>query len=235
MGYQRALQRVVDAAEAELLPEVLDEAGRAEAVCLLAGPGGPEPEPGPFLAKGYLKALVEAFRRLGWAAGDETDVECFGLTAYAGPVAGLSLSVGRADDEDDGAERDPDDPEQCALGKPLYLMAMCPAGNATVDDFEGGLADCSTEPIRATARRLDTWLGRTRLARVRGMEEHSTTPCPSAPRRNLLRTTASSGGRSADLDHGQEVIRRAVVDLPVGIDPHGTVLLAPQPNGHPAD
>ncbi|MFE9250951.1 hypothetical protein [Streptomyces sp. NPDC007088] len=179
MGYQRALQRVVDAAEKGLLPKVLNEAGRAEAVRLLVEPGALEPDPGPFLAKDYLKDLVEEFRRLGWGAGDETELEYFGLTAYAGPVAGLSLSVGRADDQgDDGEERDPDDPEQCDLGKPLYLMAMCPSGNATVDDFEDGLVDCSTEPVRATARRLDTGLGRARLARVRGMEEHSTTPCP---------------------------------------------------------
>ncbi|KOV41933.1 hypothetical protein [Streptomyces sp. H036] len=179
MGYQRALQRVVDAAERGLLPKVLDEAGRAEAVRLLAGPGALEPDPGPFLAKDYLKALVAEFRRLGWGAGDETELDYFGLTTYAGPVAGLSLSVGRADDrDDDGEERDPDDPEQSDLGKPLYLMAMCPSGNATVDDFEDGLVDCSTESVRATARRLDTELGRTRLARVRGMEERSTTPCP---------------------------------------------------------
>ncbi|MFE2852710.1 hypothetical protein ACFXJO_16465 [Streptomyces lavendulae] len=197
MGYQRALQRVVDAAEKGLLPEVLDEAGRAEAVRLLAGQGALGPEPGPVLAKDYLKALVEEFRRLGWGAGDETDVECFGLTAYAGPVAGLSLSVGRADDADDGGEDcDPDDPEQCDLAKPLYLMAMCPAGNATVHDFEDGLADCSTEPVRATARRLDTGLGRTRLARVRGMEEHSTTPCPICgdryPAHHLLKNSPSA-------------------------------------------
>ena len=56
-----------------------------------------------------------------------------------------------------------------------------------------------------------------------------------APRRHLLRTSACSGGRSADLDHRQEVIRRPVIDLPVGIDPHGAVLLAPKPNGHPSD
>ncbi|MCZ4101091.1 hypothetical protein [Streptomyces sp. H39-C1] len=31
------------------------------------------------------------------------------------------------------------------------------------------------------------------------------------------------------------MIRRAVVDLPVGIHPSGTVLLTPQPNRHPAD
>lgn len=51
----------------------------------------------------------------------------------------------------------------------------------------------------------------------------------------LLRTAACSGGRSANLDHSQEMVRGAIVDLPVGIDPHGAVLLAPQPNGHPAD
>ncbi|MGW6202066.1 hypothetical protein ACWF9B_00195 [Streptomyces sp. NPDC055089] len=197
MGYQRALQLVVDAAEKGLLPEVLDEAGRAEAVRLLVELGAVEPDPGPFLAKDYLKALVEEFRRLGWGAGDEADLECFGLTAYAGPVAGLSLSVGRADDKDDDGEvRDPDDPEQSDLGKPLYLMAMCPAGNATVEDFEDGLVDCSTEPVRATARRLDTGLGRTRLARVRGMEERSTAPCPICgdryPAHHLLKNSLSA-------------------------------------------
>ncbi|MFD7861483.1 hypothetical protein [Streptomyces sp. NPDC059783] len=197
MGYQRALQRVVDAAEKGLLPEVLDEAGRAEAVRLLAEQGTAEPAPGPVLAKNYLKALVEEFRRLGWGAGNETELEYFGLTAYAGPVAGLSLSVGRADDADDGSEeRDPDDPGQCDLAKPLYLMAMCPAGNATVDDFEDGLADCSTESVRATARRLDAGLGSTRLARVRGVEEHSTTPCPICgdryPEHHLLGNSPSA-------------------------------------------
>ncbi|MFF3730936.1 hypothetical protein ACFYXM_11585 [Streptomyces sp. NPDC002476] len=197
MGYQRALQRVVDAAEMGLLPKVLDEAGRAEAVRLLAEQGALEPDPGPVLAKDYLKALVAEFRRLGWGAGDETDLEHFGLTAYAGPVAGLSLSVGRADEADDGGEeRDPDDPGQCDLGKPLYLTAMCPAGNATVDDFEDGLGDCSTEPVRATARRLDTGLGATRLARVRGMEERSTMPCPICgdryPEHHLLGNSPSA-------------------------------------------
>ncbi|MFE1521803.1 hypothetical protein ACFW9I_34180 [[Kitasatospora] papulosa] len=39
MGHQLALQRVVDAAEKGLLPEVLDEAGRAEAVRLLTEQG----------------------------------------------------------------------------------------------------------------------------------------------------------------------------------------------------
>lgn len=196
MGYQRALQRVVDAAERGLLPKVLDETGRAEAVRLLAERGAAAPNPGPFLANDYLKALIEEFRRLGWGAGDETEPDCFGLTAYAGPVAGLSLSVGRADDADDGTERDPDDPELCDLTMPLYLTAMCPAGNATVDDFDDGLADCSTEPVRATARRLDTELGRTRLARVRGMEEHSTTPCPICgdryPEHHLLGNSPSA-------------------------------------------
>jgi hypothetical protein len=199
MGYQRALQRVTDAAEKGLLPEVLDESGRAEAVRLLAEQGAAEPAPGPVLAKDYLKALVAEFRRLGWGAGDEAGVEPFGLTAYAGPVAGLSLSVGRADDEDtedDGRERDPDDPEQCDLAKPVYLMAMCPAGNATVDDFEDGLADCSTESVRATARRLDAGLGSTRLARVRGVEEDSTTPCPICgdryPEHHLLGNSPSA-------------------------------------------
>lgn len=60
-------------------------------------------------------------------------------------------------------------------------------------------------------------------------------PLRDAPRRNLLRTSACQGRRSADLDHGQEVVRGAVVDLPIGKDPRGAVLLAPQPNGHPAD
>ncbi len=38
MGYQRALERVVDAAEMGLLPAVLDAAGRAEAVQILSAP-----------------------------------------------------------------------------------------------------------------------------------------------------------------------------------------------------
>ncbi|MEU6290244.1 hypothetical protein [Streptomyces sp. NPDC046988] len=43
MGYQRALERVVDAAERGLLPAVLDAAGRAEAVRILSAPTGPQP------------------------------------------------------------------------------------------------------------------------------------------------------------------------------------------------
>lgn len=43
MGYQRALERVVDAAEKGLLPAVLDAAGRAEAVRILSAPTGPQP------------------------------------------------------------------------------------------------------------------------------------------------------------------------------------------------
>ncbi|MFB6984653.1 hypothetical protein ACNPQN_39100 [Streptomyces sp. NPDC056297] len=224
MGYQHALQRVVDAAEKGLLPEVLDEAGRAEAVRLLAEQGAVEPDPGPFLAKDYLKALVEEFRRLGWGAGDEAGLEFFGLTAYAGPVAGLSLSVGRADDEDDGGEeRDPDDPERCDLAKPLYLTAMCPAGNATVDDFEDGLADCSTEPVRATARRLDSELGRTRLARVRGMEERSTRPCPICgdryPAHHLLGNSPSAEPVCpACIFDGDQPYRTDLPYLAVGLD-----------------
>ena len=42
-GYHRALTRVVDAAEAGLLPTVLDAAGRAEAVRILCAPTGPQP------------------------------------------------------------------------------------------------------------------------------------------------------------------------------------------------
>jgi len=57
-------------------------------------------------------------------------------------------------------------------------------------------------------------------------------PCSAT---ELLRTATCQGGRFADLDLGQEVIRGGVVDLPVGIDPNGAVLPAPQPNGHPAD
>ncbi|WP_330351808.1 hypothetical protein [Streptomyces sp. NBC_00582] len=43
MGYQRALERVVDAAAKGLLPAVLDAAGRAEAVRILSAPTGPQP------------------------------------------------------------------------------------------------------------------------------------------------------------------------------------------------
>ncbi|MGP3953498.1 hypothetical protein [Streptomyces sp. 7N604] len=177
-GYQRALERVVDAAERNLLPPVLDAAGRAEAVRILTDPTAAEPAPGPMLAKDYLQALIAEFRLLGWGAGHhEPDVDCFGLTAYAGPVAGLSLSVGRAD-HDASDELDPDDPEQSDLTKPLYLTSMCPSGNATVEDFEDGLADCSTEAVRVTARRMDSKLGKTRLRRVRDAEVRSTMPCP---------------------------------------------------------
>ncbi|MGW6144444.1 hypothetical protein [Streptomyces sp. NPDC055140] len=196
-GYQRALERVVDAAERNLLPPVLDAVGRAEAVRILTAPTAAAPAPGPMLAKDYLKALVAEFRLLGWGAGHhEPEVDCFGLTAYAGPVAGLSLSVGRADHDANGDELDPDDPEQSDLTKPLYLMAMCPSGNATVEDFEDGLADCSTEAVRVTARRMNSTLGKTRLRRVRGMEERSTTPCPICgdryPEHHLLKNAHSA-------------------------------------------
>ncbi|MFK0047801.1 hypothetical protein ACIQU4_27700 [Streptomyces sp. NPDC090741] len=179
-GYQQALQRVVDAAGRNLLPPILDAAGRAAAVRILTDLTATGPNLGPVLATDYLTALVAEFRLLGWGADDrKPDVDAFGLTAYAGPVAGLSLSVGRAYHDDDGSdESDPDDPERFDLTKPLYLTAMCPSGNATVEDFEDGLADCSTETVRVTARRLDTELGQTRLRRVRAMEEESTTPCP---------------------------------------------------------
>lgn len=195
-GYQRALERVVDAAERNLLPPVLDAAGRAEAVRILTDPAAANPAPGPMLAKDYLEALVAEFRLLGWGAGHhEPEVECFGLTVYTGPVAGLSLSVGRADD-DGSEERDPDDPDQSDLAKPLYLTSMCPSGNATVEDFEDGLADCSTEAVRVTARRMDSKLAKTRLRRVRGAEEHSTTPCPICgdryPEHHLLKNSPSA-------------------------------------------
>ncbi|MEV8544430.1 hypothetical protein [Streptomyces sp. NPDC051572] len=194
-GYQQALERVVEAAERNLLPPA--SVGRAEAVRILIDRAAAEPVPGPMLAKDYLKALVTEFRLLGWGAGDHgPDVECFGLTAYAGPVAGLSLSVGRADDDAGSDELDPDDPEQSDLSKPLYLMSMCPSGNAKVEDFEDGLADCSTEAVRVTARRMDTELGKTRLRRVRGMEERSTTPCPICgdryPEHHLLKNSHSA-------------------------------------------
>ncbi|MFD6334239.1 hypothetical protein ACFWGI_32290 [Streptomyces niveus] len=196
-GYQQALERVVDAAERNLLPPALNAAGRAEAVRILTDPTAAEHITGSMLAKDYLKALVAEFRLLGWGAGrQEPEVDCFGLTVYAGPVAGLSLSVGRADDDADGDELDPDDPAQCDLAKPLYLMSMCPSGNATVEDFEDGLADCSTEAVHVTARRMDTELGKTRLRRVRGADEVSTAPCPICgdryPEHHLLKNSASA-------------------------------------------
>ncbi|MFD7919751.1 hypothetical protein ACFV3R_11045 [Streptomyces sp. NPDC059740] len=196
-GYQRALERVVDAADRNLLPSVLDAAGRAEAVRILTDPAAIAPTPGSLLAKDYLKALIAEFRLLGWGAGrHESEVDCFGLRVYAGPVAGLSLSVGRADDDADGDDLDPDDPDQSDLTKPLYLMATCPSGNATVEDFEDGLADCSTEAVRVTARRMDSKLGKTRLRRVRGAEEFSTTPCPICgdryPEHHLLKNSRSA-------------------------------------------
>src|SRR5690606_6550823 len=149
------------------------------------------------LARDYLQALVAELRLLGWGAGHhEPEVDCFGLTVYAGPVAGLSLSVGRADDDADGDEHDPDDPGQSDLTKPLYLTSMCPSGNATVEDFEDGLADCSTEAVRVTARRMDSKLGKTRLHRVRGTEEHSTASCPICadryPEHHLLKNSPSA-------------------------------------------
>lgn len=196
-GYQRALERVVGAAEHNLLPPVLDAAGRAEAVRILTDQTAASPAPGPLLARDYLKALIAEFRRLGWGAGDhEPELEAFGLTAYAGPVAGLSLSVGRADDNDQGEELDPDNPEESDLTKPLYLTSMCPSGDATVEDFEDGLSDCSIEAVRVTARRMDAKLGKTRLGRVRGAEEWSTTPCPICgdryPEHHLLKNSRSA-------------------------------------------
>nr|WP_024126855.1 hypothetical protein [Streptomyces sp. F2]AHE39619.1 Hypothetical protein pFRL4_386 [Streptomyces sp. F2] len=196
-GYQRALERVVDAAERKLLPPVLDAAGRAEAVRILTDPAVAARVPSRMLARDYLQALVAELRLLGWGAGHhEPEVDCFGLTVYAGPVAGLSLSVGRADDDADGDEHDPDDPGQSDLTKPLYLTSMCPSGNATVEDFEDGLADCSTEAVRVTARRMDSKLGKTRLHRVRGTEEHSTASCPICadryPEHHLLKNSPSA-------------------------------------------
>lgn len=196
-GYQRALERVADAAARNLLPPVLDAAGRAEAVRILTDPAAIAPAPQSMLAKDYLKDLVAEFRLLGWGAGrHEPETDCFGLTVYAGPVAGLSLSVGRADDDADGDEVDPDNPEQSDLAKPLYLMSTCPSGNATVEDFEDGLADCSTEAVRVTARRMDAKLGKTRLNRVRGAEEFSTTLCPICgdryPEHHLLKNSHSA-------------------------------------------
>ncbi|MFG2210995.1 hypothetical protein [Streptomyces sp. NPDC048638] len=196
-GYQQALERVIDAAERNLLPPVLNAAGRAAAVRILTDLVKAEPAASPLLARDYLKALLSEFRLMGWGAGHhEPELEAFGLTSYAGPVAGLSLSVGRAGANDEGEELDPDDPEEADLTRPLYLMAMCPSGNTTVEDFEDGLADCSSEAVRTTARRLDTKLGETRLGRVRGAEEWSTTSCPICgdryPEHHLLRNSRSA-------------------------------------------
>ncbi|MDT9680988.1 hypothetical protein RND61_02630 [Streptomyces sp. TRM76323] len=44
-------------------------------------------------------------------------------------------------------EQDPLSQQALAdLTKPLYLMSMCPSGNATIEDFEDGLADWPATP-----------------------------------------------------------------------------------------
>lgn len=197
-GYQRALELVIDAAGKNLLPPVLDAEGRAKAVRILTELGDTaKPSTPALLARSYLQDLLAEFRLLGWGSGGTPELDYFGLTTYAGPVAGLSLSVGRAEHEDDGSdEHDPDDPTTSDLSKPLNLMAMCPSGNATVEDYEDGLADVSTETVRATARRMDSALGRTRLRRVRNSDTLSIEPCPICgdryPEHHLLKNSPSA-------------------------------------------
>lgn len=142
-------------------------------------------------AKAYLTAVLEQLRSRGWPTEADDDTENGTYCGYAGPTGAVQLEVWREGNEE---QHDPDDADLVDPAGALHLMAMCPAGNATVEDLEWGTA--GTTAPKAAAEQLDAELARTRLKRVRGMEELSTTPCPVCgdryPEHHLLSNSPSA-------------------------------------------
>lgn len=159
---------------------------------LAAGAATGPDSPPPLKARAYATAVLGHLRELGWGAGEVYGPEDGQYEAFAGPAAGLSIAVGRSDNEDD--EADPDDPAAVDVTRPLYLCSLCPASNATVDDLD--FAGDTTKSPKIVARQLDAALGRRRLRRVRGVEAQSTTPCPICgdryPAEHLLANSPSA-------------------------------------------
>ncbi|MHA6757301.1 hypothetical protein [Streptacidiphilus sp. PAMC 29251] len=145
------------------------------------------PDAAPTSAKAYLTAVLEQLRARGWPTEADDDTENGTYSGHAGPTGSVQLEVWREGNEE---QHDPDDASLVDPAGSLHLMTICPAGNASVEDLEWGTA--GTTAPKAAAEQLDAELARTRLKRVRGMEELSTTPCPVCgdryPEHHLLRT-----------------------------------------------